>query len=223
MGTSAPPTFRISLILLAIADLTLLGMRLWPWPDVLTLPLNGATGIDPAVTLLAYVGLIFWMGGSRTLPMKKALFSGALIGVLAGLILVGYVAFNAHPAVANAPNAGLLSKGLLLAAGLIWGIAGFRGSKTTGDATAGMLSAVWCAMTSSLMACAAVLVEMYMAAPVPETTDPWKLYEGLAIGNTATQALVQSLNMATGFLLLCPLAAGAIGLVFGLFGQSEKS
>ena len=72
------------------------------------------------------------------------------------------------------------------------------------------------------MACATVLVEMRLAAPAPETTDPWKLYEGLSIDIAATQALVQSLNMATGFLLLCPFAAGAIGLVFGLLGQNEK-
>jgi hypothetical protein len=83
-----------------------------------------------------------------------------------------------------------------------------------------MLSVVWSAMTSALIACGAVLVEMFMAAPVPQTTDPWKLYEGLAIGNPATQAFVQSLNMGIAFLLLCPLAAGAIGLVFGLIGQS---
>jgi hypothetical protein len=223
MGTGAPPTFRIPLILLAVADLTVLGMRLWPWPDVLNLPLNGATGIDPAVVLLAYIGLVFWMGSSRSLPMKTGLSSGAMLGVLAGTILVGYVVFNAQPSTANAPNAGLLSKCLLLAAAIVWGIAGFRGSRAVGDATTGMLSAVWSAMTSSLMACAAVLVEMYLAAPVPATTDPWKLYEGLAIGNTATQALVQSLNMATAFLLLCPLAACVIGLVFGLFGQTEKS
>jgi hypothetical protein len=222
MGTSSPSTFRIPLMLLAIADLTLLGMRLRPWPEVFNLPLNGATGIDPAVALAAYIGLLFWVGGTRSEPMKKALSSGAMLGVLAGGVLIGYVVYNAQPSTANAPDSGLVGKALLLGAGLVWGLAGMRGAKATGDAATGMLGAVWSAMTSALIACAAVVVEMYEAAPEPATTDPWKLYEGLAIGNTATQALVQSLNSATGLLLVCPLAAGVIGLVFGLFGQGEK-
>jgi hypothetical protein len=223
MGTSAPPTFRIPLILLAIADLTLLGMRLWPWQELSALPLNGATGIDPAVALLAYVGLIFWIGGSRGLPIRKALSSGALLGLLAGLFLAGEVAYAAQPSAVNAPHSGYLTKGLFLASVVVWGLAGLRGSKAANDATTGMIAGLWSAMTSCLIGCCAVLLEMFLTAPVPQTTDAWKLYEGLAIGNTATQGLVQSLNKATGFLLLGPLAGLALGLVFGLFGQSEKN
>jgi hypothetical protein len=222
MGTSSLPTLRIPLILVALADLALLGMRLWPWQDVVNLPLNGATGIDPAVCLLTYAGLIFWIGNTRSAETKRVLSMGAMLGLVGGLLLAGRVAYNAQPGIANAAQAGTVSKGLLLAAALVWGIAGFRGAKSGGDAASGMLSALWSAMTSGLLACAAVLVEMYLAAPVPETTDPWKLYEGLAIGNSATQALVQSLNTATGFLLLCPLAGGVLGLVFGLAGQNGK-
>ena len=222
MGTSASPTLRIPLILLALADLALLGMSLWPWQEVVNLPLNGATGIDPAVCLVAYMGLMFWIGNTRNQSTKQALSTGAMLGLLGGLLLAGRVAYNAQPGIANAPQSGTISKGLLVAAALVWGIAGFRSAKAAGDAASGMLSALWSGMTSGLLACGAVLIEMYLAAPVPETTDPWKLYEGLAIGNSATQALVQSLNMATGFLLLCPLAAAVLGLVFGLGGQNGK-
>jgi hypothetical protein len=190
---------------------------------VLNLPLNGATGIDPAVSLLGYAGLLYWIGTSRSQPVRSALSSGAGLGLLSGILLAGFVVFNTQQDMASAPYAGYVSKGLLLAAAVVWGIAGMRGAKSTGDATIGMLGAVWSGMAGALMACAAVLVEMYLAGPVPATSDPWKLYEGLAIGNAATQALVQSLNTITGFLLLSPLAAGAIGLVFGLFGQSDKS
>ena len=222
MGNGAPPTLRIPLILLALVDLTLLGMRLWPWGEVFSLPLNGATGIDPAVTLVGYVGLIWWIGSSRTLPVKKALFSGALLGVLGGLLLAGQVAFNAQPETAGAAHAEYVSTGLLVAAAAVWGFAGLKGSLTSGDAMIGVLAGAWSAMASCLIGCTAVLAMMYLAAPVPQTTDPWRLYEGLAIGNPATQALVQSLNRAMGFLLLGPLAGGALGLVFGFFGQSEK-
>jgi len=67
-----------------------------------------------------------------------------------------------------------------------------------------------------------VLAAMYMAGAPPEVQDPWKQYQGLAIGNTETQALVHSLNMATEFLLMGPLVGGVLGLVFAFFGQSQK-
>jgi hypothetical protein len=223
MGNKVPPTLRFFLILLAIADLALLGMRLWPWQDVTTLPLNGATGIDPGVALVGYIAFFFWISGSRTPAIRGALFSAAWMGLLAGLILVAQVLFKAQPAAAEAPNAAYVRVGLLLVAALVWGIAGYRGSKMTSDATVGMLCGLWCAMTSSLMACGTLLAQMFLNAPVPNPNDPWKQYEGLAVGNAATQALVLGLNSATWFLLVCPLAGGALGLIFGLFGQGEKS
>ena len=59
--------------------------------------------------------------------------------------------------------------------------------------------------------------------PPPLTQDPWKQYQGLAIGNQATQVLVHSLLTATGFLLIGPLIGGAVGLIFALFGQNQES
>jgi len=61
-----------------------------------------------------------------------------------------------------------------------------------------------------------------MAGAPAEVSDPWKQYQGLAIGNTETQALVHSLNMATEFLLVGPLAVGALGVIFAFFGQNQK-
>jgi hypothetical protein len=77
-------------------------------------------------------------------------------------------------------------------------------------------------MMSSLMACAAILAELF-AGPTQDSPDPWKQYQGLAIGSTATQGLVHSLNSATGFLLIGPLAGAAVGVIFAFFGQNQKS
>jgi len=222
MASGTPPTFRIPLILLAIANLVLLGMRLWPWQDVFNLPLNGATGIDPGVALVGSIGLLFWMGNTRNNATRAGLSSGALIGLLGGVLLVAEVLLTAQPAADANHRAVLLSRALLAGAALLWGIAGYRGSRISNDATLGLLSGAWSAMTSCLMACTAVLLEMFQASPAPVTTDPWKQYEGLAIGNAATQSLVNSLNMGLTFLLVGPLIGAALGLIFGLFAQSEK-
>jgi hypothetical protein len=129
---------------------------------------------------------------------------------------------TAQPASDANPRSVLLGHALLVAAAVVWGTAGLLGARVSGDAILGLLSGAWSAMTSCLFACTAVLVEMSMAAPGPVTTDPWKQYEGLAIGNTATQSLVNSLNTGLTFLLVGPLVGAGLGLVFGFFGQTEK-
>jgi hypothetical protein len=87
----------------------------------------------------------------------------------------------------------------------------------------GALSGLWSAMLSGLMASVVILAELYLSGPSHDSTDPWKQYQGLAIGNTATQGLVHSLNMVTGFLLVGPLVGAAVGVIFAYFGQGQKS
>ncbi len=221
MGSSAPPTLRIPLMLLAVANLVILGFCLWPWPQVFNLPVNGTTAIDPAVVLVGYIGLIFWIGGARQEANRRALSSGTMLGLLAGLILAGQIYFTALAATATAFHPGLVRVSLLAAAWLTWGIAGWRGSRLAGNAGIGALAGVWSAMVSCLMVCTAVLAMTYLAGPLPISQDAWNQYEGLAIGSPATQALVHSLNLVTEFMLVGPLLGGALGALFAFFAKSE--
>ena len=226
MGPRLLPTLRTPMILLAVVNLVILGMHLWPWQQVLNLPLDGATGIDPAITLLAYIGLVFWIAGKPKEPVKRALSTGAMLGVLAGFLLVAYTLITtmlqARPAYAGAMLPNLVQMGLLAAAAILWGIAGLRGLWATGSVGIGTLTGVWSAMVSCLMAVTAVLTEMSLAPPLPVTQDPWKQYEALAIGPEAIQALVYSLNLTSVFLLVGPLVGAAFGFVFAFFGHFEK-
>ena len=219
MGTGAPPTLRTPLILLAAADLAVLGMRLWPWPEAMNLPGNGTTGLDPAISLLGYIVLILWINTNKQEPFQRALSMGTMLGLPAGLLLAANVVLAVRPT----GHPGFLQPGLLALAGVLWGIAGLRGSRVEANAGMGLICGVWSAMVSGLIGCAAVLATMYLAGPPPEIQDPWKQYQGLAIGNPETQALVHSLNTATGFLLVGPLVGAAMGLMFAFFGQSQKS
>lgn len=222
MGSGVQPILRTPLILLAIANLTLLGVRLWPWQDVANLPGNGTVGIDPAVCLVAYIGIIFLIGSTRQQHTRSALGKGTLIGLLGGMILVGDVLLKVQAASQDSAPPMLWTKGLPAAAVLLWGIAGWSAAQATRNAIIGVLTGTWSAMVSCLIASTAVLAEMYHAGPPPVSQDPWKQYEGLAIGNAATQALVHSLNSATAFLVLGPLAGGAIGFCLSSFGHKPK-
>lgn len=222
MGSGARPTLRFPLMLLAIANLAILGARLWPWQDVPNLPLNGATGIDPAVCLLGYIGIIFWFGSHSQEPMKTALGTGTTLGFLGGCFLVAEILLKGRAATPDASAPSLVTMGLFAATGALWGIAGLRAMRLTGNAGIGMLCGAWSALTSSLMATAAVLTQVYYAAPPAESPDPWKQYEGLAIGNPAMQGLVHALNSVTFYLLVGPLAGAAIALSFAFFGHKDK-
>jgi hypothetical protein len=219
MAKGSPQTLKIPLALLAAANLAFLGWLLWPWSEALTLPVGGTTAFDPAITLAAYVGLVFWISGGVKEQTAKALSAGAMIGLIAGLILMVRVVLG----VRSDPGPGYIQPGLLGVAVILWGVAGLRGSWIAGNAGMGALSGLWSAMVSGLMASTAILAELYLAGPWPGSPDPWKQYQGLAIGNSVTQGLVNSLNTASGFLLLGPLAGAAAGLLFAFFGQNQKS
>ena len=215
MATRSSLAVRIPLVLFAAANLAYLGFRLWPWPEVLNLPVNGTAGFDPAISLAAYIGLIWWISGLPDPHTQKALMAGTIIGLPAGLILVAQVVIGSQPTKGPA----YLPISLLVAAGVLWGIAGIRGCRATGNAGIGILAGSWSAMVSCLMACATVLARIDLSGPQPVSLDPWKQYQGLAIGNQAVQALVHNLNTATGFLLIGPLVGGVVGLLFALCVQ----
>jgi hypothetical protein len=206
---------RIPLILLAAGDLALLAMRLRPWPDIVNLPGQGTTGYDPAICLATYIFLLFWMGGNPDPDVQKALTGGMALAIPAGLLAIGYV-FLAEQ---HTQQMFLIQIGLLAAASIFWGVAGLRGSKVANSPNVGIATGVWSAMISALMAAAVVLARIDLSNPLPQSPDPWKQYQGLAIGNQAIQSLVHSLNMATGFLLISPLVGGAMGLIFALGAQ----
>ena len=219
MATAAPQTFRIPLALLAAANLAALGVILWPWPQALNLPVNGSAAIDPAVTLAIYVGLVFYISSGLKETTKKALSIATILGLAAGVVLGVRAVLGVRVGV----QPGFLQPGLLVVAVILWGVAGLRGSKVGGSAGIGALAGIWSAIASGLLATAAILAELYFAGPTQASPDLWKQYEGLAIGNSATQGMVHSLNAVTALLLVGPITGAVVGMIFGFFGQSRKS
>jgi hypothetical protein len=224
MEASRQPILRTPIILLALANLAILGARLWPWQNVMSLPGNGTIGIDPAIALAAYVGLGFWINTARQDSSRKSLFSAALLGIVAGLFLVAAVLLATHQSTA-VPAAGpdRLQLGLLAGAVLFFGIVGLRTAKAGHPAGFSAVCAIWASMEACLMAVAAVLGETYLSVGAGESSDPWRDYQGLAIGTPAMQALVYSLQLISGFLLIGPIIGCAAGTIFASFGKPKKA
>jgi hypothetical protein len=223
METSRQATLRTPIILLALVNLAILGARLWPWQEAMNLPGNGTTAIDPAISLAAYIALGFWIGTVRKDASKKSLFSAAMLGVVAGLFLVGLVAVASRQSDSDVAGPGRLQIGLLAAAALVLGIVGLRTARAGNTMAFSVVCAIWASLVSCLMACTAILGQAYLARTGAESSDPWKQYEGLAIGNPATQTLVHSLDAVSGFLLLGPIVGCLAGAVFASFGKPKQA
>jgi len=224
MGTEKrSPIFQTPLILMILTNLAVLGYRLWPWDQVTTLPGNGATGIDPAVSLLGYMGVSWWIGSARNNSARRCLFSAAWFGLFGGLLLAAAVLISARPGAAESGQGHGVQYGLSAAAVILWGIAGTRGVRAGYGSGFSVLCAVWSAMVSCLMAFAALIAGSFYSYAPGQTADPWKQYQGLAIGSEATQALVETLLTATGYLLLGPLVAVFAGLLFASFTKPAKA
>ena len=206
---------RIPLMLLAAGDLALLAQRLRPWPEIVNLPGQGTTGYDPAICLTAYLFFLFWIGGNRDEEVQKALRIGLGWAIPAGLLSIWFVTTTSQ----QGQQMFYLQIGLLVAASILWGVAGMKGAKVTRSPNVGIATGSWSAMISALMAAAVILARIDLNNPLPQSPDPWKQYQGLAIGNEAIQSMVHSLNMTTGFLLIAPLVGGALGLIFAMVAQ----
>jgi hypothetical protein len=223
MGAGAQPTLRIPLLLLTAADLVLLAMRLRPWQGVMNLPGNGATGIDPGVTLLAYFGLVFWLSGKQGSLMVHAHSAVTRLGLLGGVLLAGRTWFGSRQASADLSEFGAIQISLMAAAALCWGLAGLRAAQEAKSVGGSLLAGAWAAMISSLMAVAALLGLFFVTGPPPETRDSYKQFQEIGIGDPGTVVLVHSLNATQAFLLIAPLAGSLVGLAFASIRLSRKA
>jgi hypothetical protein len=223
METSGQPTLRTPVVLLALLNLAMLGARLWPWQNVMNLPGNGTTGFDPAVTLAAYAGLGLWIGNVRTTGSKKSLFSAGMMGVLAGALLVGLVLMASRQSAEETSAPDKVQIGLAVCATLILGAVGWRTARAGNTIGFSVVCTIWATMVSCLMAVTVILGQVYFRSAPAESPDPWKQYQGLAIGTPAMQDLVHSLDAVTGILLLGPIVGCVAGTIFASLGNPKKA
>ncbi len=223
MENSGQPTLKIPIILLSLADLAMLSARLWPWQEAMNLPGNGTTALDPAISLVAYAGLGFWIGSARTASARRSLFSAAVVGIVAGMFLMGQVALAAQQKAEQAGNLDRVQIALLAGGALVIGIAGLRTARAGHTLAFCAVCSIWSAMVACLMAVTTILGEAYFAMGPAESNDPWKQYQGLAIGTPAMQTLVQSLDMIAGFLLIGPIVGCIAGSIFASFANPRKA
>lgn len=220
MSNGAKTLIRIPMLLLAAADLALLAMRLRPWDEISRLPGGGSVGYDPAICLVAYLGLVFWLTGANGSRLITAQTAITRWGLLAGAVLAAKFWMGGEPSAAQTSE---LQGALLITAAIVWGVAGIAAKRAVGSLAACFLSGIWCAMVSALIACAVVLGQFFVVGPPPETQDSYRQFQDIGIGSPGTVVLVHALTSATALLLVGPIAGGIAGLICGFFARPRKA
>jgi hypothetical protein len=218
MSAGARITIRVSLLLLVAADLALLGMRLRPLAEMFNLPGGASTGIDPAVCLLGYAGLVLWLTGERGSELVGAQSAVTTLGFAAGILLAAHFWIGGLPPL---PETDAVQWVLLSGAGILWGLSGARALRAGSSVGASLIAGIWSSMVSSLMACAVVLGQFYVTGPPPETQDSYKRFQEIGLGDPVTVILVHALSAATALLLVGPLAGGGYALIFAWLGRKR--
>jgi len=220
MAAGARDSIRIPLLLLAAADLALLIMRLPPLQKVLSLPGQGSTGIDPAVCLVGYMGLILWFTSASGSRMVSAQDRVTFLGVIGGAFMAAYFWLGGIP---GGSVSSQVQIGFLAAGAVTWGTAGIRATRAAGSVGASLFAGIWSAMVSTLIACAVILGQYFVTGAPPETQDTYKQFQEIGIGTPSTVILIHALTAATGWLLLGPLVGGALAVLFGFFGRKREA
>jgi hypothetical protein len=218
--TPKKPVLRALILVLVAANLLVLGLRLWPWSKIPELPGNGATGIDPVVTLVGYIALAFWIGSARGAVSRRQLYASGWVGFFGGLLLAVQVYLASQPAEELAHSKAQL--GLMAVTATLWGVCGARAVRAGCTKGFAAVSAVWAAAVSSLMASLAQLAGSFYSLSPGQTADAWKQYQGRALGSDEMQALVHTLLTATGYLLIGPVVACAVGAIFGAMAKPAE-
>lgn len=220
--TAPRPVFRTVLVLLALLDLVVGGVRLWPWSAAMHLGGSAITLIAPVVCLIVYILLALWIGSAPTEVDRKWLMQAGSFGVLGGALLIGVVGLaSLHVPEDFSPHIRLQII-LAAAAVLLWGSVAARMARAGRAPAFAIEGAVWSALVSSLMACTALLAETFAPLTPDEMPDPWGVLQQHLMGAASNQPLAHALNAATVFLIAGPIAAYAAGMLFGLAFRRRK-
>jgi hypothetical protein len=218
-----------SLFLLGIGlDLGLIGLQLALYPALLAQPGSLGYVAEPTVLLLAYAAIVAVVT-TRVAPADRparlaTLSLGTTFGLLAGGL---WIVNHTLETFVDVSGLGILATvPLLLAAFLLWGLAGFLRARQAGSLPSGLLTAVWSAMLCVVLTITYGFALLYLALPrlqSLETNDPdfarsqWSDLHAFTVANTFDAAFSHLLGA-----LVISLVFGAIGSLLGLLVSRRK-
>ncbi len=222
-----------SVVLTVVAELLLLGLRVWLSPAMLSAPHGGATALSSvvglALLLLVYALVAFGLSRTHlaasgpehpeaTAALRRATLLGALLGggALAAIAVETLGNFESPVSLA-------VWALVLLAAPFAWGMAGFLATRAGGSWRLGLTAGVWSGMVSGLVAAVGEVASTLLALQrlaQHELSNP----DYLAWHQPDVQSYAIASALAVGMmgLALAPVVAGIAGSVGSRLGKSNE-
>lgn len=207
---------RNTLLSGVIVNAALVGFGVWAYPGVFSGSVRDVVFISLlALTMIAYIVVAFTCTSAKSEPERWAYRRGISYGLMIGLIWLAQTTLEtfAQPDDALKANLGVFTFAIVF---LLYIAAGLRGAIVSRQPRAGIWTALWAGMVSSLIASAAALIINYVFM---ETVQANAMHYGDFARANATNLVTFTIqtSISGGFIHL--LVIGPLfGLLLGFIG-----
>jgi len=203
---------RTAMLLSVLANLVLIAFAVVGVDSPLGMPDGIVSVVEATLPLLAYGLIGVWAPTLGLMQRGPALLFGTGIGIIGGVLQIIQLALENFGR--RIGENSTITLAFMLGGFLIWGIAGYRVTRGTGEVKAGLVMSCWSAMVSVLMAVTFGLVLMTANYPSPANVATWNEFKQSGWSNAHAFAIANSFEAVLSHLVIGPIA----GTIFGVFG-----
>lgn len=205
------PALRITLLLVIALNLVMVGIRVFLDPQILGMPGGLQSALEPAALLTLDALIVIWATNGDSPVSRAVVREGTIVGLISGTLEVVHITLENFGHF-NARVESVSTGGILLGLLLLWGIAGYRVTRSTAEFGAGLLAGSWSAMVGMLMAMTYGFSQLFWGLPRLEQRNvgsPDFLRSGWTDLHTFTIADVFEAGFKV--LLIGPVAGAVLG------------
>ncbi len=212
-------TVRLALLLGIMLNLAMIGVRVFFYRPLLVMPGGLKFVIEPALLLIVYALLVVW-ATSRADPLRQRMLQiGTPLGLLGGMVQI------VHMLLENLVNFGAVNGTVTLSSMLLtfllWGVAGYRASRTTTSTGLGALTGSWSALVTMLMAVTFGFALLYSSIPRLDYVATWPEFQRSGWRDVHAFSIANTLDSGFSHLLIGPIVGVLFGGVAGIIARFQ--
>lgn len=218
MSLKHPLTARLVIPGVLVACLAMIAVEALHNPFFFNQPGAVAFVLEPVGMILLYGLIVIWLT-VNTDSHRAVLRAGTSLGFFAALIQM------AHLAQEETWDLGKIGNGvsfflLLFCTFLLWGAAGYRLARRTGEAGFGAAAGAWSAIvTMSLLVLFGLSWEFFLAPPKPQAVATWGEFQRSGWTDVHAFAIANTLDSAFSHLLAGPFLGAFCGAFAGFLAS----
>lgn len=219
MKAAVASTVRLTLLLGILLNLAMIGVRVFFYRPLLVMPGGLKFVLEPALLLIVYALLVMWTT-SHTDPLRQRILqTGTPLGLLGGIVQIVHM-FLENLVNFGAAN-GTVTLSFMLLTFLLWGVAGYRASRTTTSTGVGALAGSWSALVTMLLAVTFGFALLYSSIPRLDYVATWPEFQRSGWGDVHAFSIANTLDSGFSHLLIGPFVGALFGGVAGIIARLQ--